>query len=249
MSNRVKYVVIFIKENFFSLMVIWGGILAFLVALSLNKGYHELDGSAIKWLFPSLVFSICIASLYPSILYWKDFKDDVIKRIAKAHIPFFLCLLYPLHLKIPPIGWFNHYLISFILFSMGVYWFFSGGYELRDKLLRVGSLGVREGTLAICFLKLGIAYDPAVGVALLNRFVIWLKALLGGAYICSIRLPKRYRKINYINNDFIQNPCIYGEGLFCFSNAVISGYTSGNKLEQQKVFDQKFKFLSKNKPI
>jgi len=60
--------------------------------------------------------------------------------------------------------------------------------------ISVGSLGVREGILAICFLKLGITYQSAVGVSLLNRFIIWSKALIGGGIYISDKASKEFKK-------------------------------------------------------
>jgi len=57
--------------------------------------------------------------------------------------------------------------------------------------ISVGSLGVREGVLAFCFLMLGITYQSAIGVSLLNRFIIWAKALIGGAVYLSNKALKQ----------------------------------------------------------
>lgn len=116
---------------------------------------------------------------------------SALKRITALEFAVIIVLTLALHL-VRALGFY-----MFILFlNCHITWYY---LILINTLLAIasmapisiGGLGVKEGTLVVTLLAFGLPEHAAVAIALFNRLVIWIFALVGGAYFIFERISSR----------------------------------------------------------
>lgn len=114
---------------------------------------------------------------FPPARYWLQISITLIYHLVRVLAIYFIVLSLN-----GEVVWHN---IIFVLSFVAL---------ISALPISFGGLGVREGALTGGLVLLGVAPAVAVGVALINLFYIWLKALIGAFFYLGAGLNKSHKQ-------------------------------------------------------
>ena len=127
--STAKKEVELLKRQSITLLIISCSILTLLIISQLNWAYDHnfYDDIFIRLLFASIAGLISSALFISLALHLikkiSTFNDKkILKYLSFAHIPLYLFLLYPFHIKIPAVGFINRYLAVMIFIAYFLLW-------------------------------------------------------------------------------------------------------------------------------